>query len=300
MEVSLEGLARGEFFLVLGVAGGVALGKVLLALELPGRVLGTLKPVMRRWRIPGPVVFALAVSLGSSRAGVAIVAEASRSGRLGSRETVYGTLLQSFPGYVKRWAVSFPVTLGLAGVPGAVFSSVILARSFCRFLFFLSLLRRNQPEDGEFPLASPSGHELPFLKSLARTLPPACVFHALAYFLSPALQSFLEEKGASLPLLSGAGWTVAAASFASANAALGLAGGVLASGSLTGSQAVLALLAGNMLAVLSRVLRQDIAFWIGLYPAGTVRVLFLWNLATLLVTMAATVLLAALPVMWGW
>jgi hypothetical protein len=93
---------------------------------------------------------------------------------------------------------------------------------------------------------------------------------------------------------------VAAASFAHVNAALGVAGGALASGSLTTAQAVLALLTGNMLAVLSRVLRQDIAFWIGIFPGRMVRSLFVWNLVTLVATMAATVCLAAVPVLWGW
>ena len=91
----------------------------------------------------------------------------------------------------------------------------------------------------------------------------------------------------------------AAASFAHVNAALGVAGGAIASGALSTAQGVLALLVGNMLAVLSRVLRQDLAFWLGIFPGRMVRSLFVWNLLTLVVTMAVTVALAAIPVLRG-
>ncbi len=262
--------------------------------------MGSLLPFFRRRGLPPDVIFSLAVSLGSSRAGAALVAEAHREGRITRREAVYGTLLQSFPGYLKRWIVSFPTAFGLAGAAGAIYSLAVLLRSFCRFLFFLVLLRREEAPGSGYEEIAPRKGSVPLLQTLVRTLPLACTFYALAYILSPFLQSFLEERGAFFPLLSSAGWTVAAASFAHVTAALGVTGGAIASGMLTTAQGVQALLVGNMLAVISRVLRQDIAFWIGIYPAGMVRSLFLWNLVTLIVTMAATVFLASIPVRLGW
>ncbi|MPM51973.1 hypothetical protein SDC9_98726 [bioreactor metagenome] len=305
--IDWTGLLKGMGLLALSVSGGLALGKAIIALSLPERLLGSLLPRLRRLRIPAQALFALGVSLGSSRAGSALVAEAYGQGILSEREALFGTLLQSFPGYLKRWLVSFPVAAALAGTAGAIYSAAVLARSFCRFLlflFFLFLLRgRGATENEEIARSGTEGRrgrEFSFLGTLARTLPAAWAFYALAYLATPALQEFIEARGASFPLLSAAGWTVAAASFAHVNAALGVAGGALASGSLTTAQAVLALLTGNMLAVLSRVLRQDIAFWIGIFPGRMVRSLFLWNLVTLVATMAATVFLAALPVLWGW
>jgi len=302
--IDWSGLLKGMGLLALSVSGGLALGKAIIALSLPERLLGSLMPRLRRLRIPAQALFALGVSLGSSRAGSALVAEAYGQGILSEREALFGTLLQSFPGYLKRWLVSFPVAAALAGTAGAIYSAAVLARSFCRFLFFLFLLRgRGTAGDEETARSGTEGRrgrEFSFLGTLARTLPPAWAFYALAYLATPALQEFIEARGASFPLLSAAGWTVAAASFAHVNAALGVAGGALASGSLTTAQAVLALLTGNMLAVLSRVLRQDIAFWIGIFPGRMVRSLFVWNLVTLVATMAATVCLAAVPVLWGW
>lgn len=324
--VDWRGLLYGELLLVVTVTAGLAFGKLLLAASVPERVLGFLLPGSDAGRsragLRPDLLFALAVSLGSSRAGAAIVAEAQREGRLTRREAVFGTLLQSFPGYIKRWLISFPTALGLAGAAGAIYSVVVLLRSFCRFLFFLALLRREpspvlpKGEATDVPHSSfvpgevsrgttggsRGGREraLPLFRTLARTLPLACSVYALAYLLSPSIQAFLQEKGASFPLLSSAGWTVAAASFAHVNAALGVAGGAIASGALSTAQGVLALLVGNMLAVLSRVLRQDLAFWLGIFPGRMVRSLFVWNLLTLVVTMAVTVALAAIPVLRGW
>jgi hypothetical protein len=298
-----SGLLKGMGLLALSVSGGLALGKAIIALSLPERLLGSLLPRLRRLRIPAQALFALGVSLGSSRAGAALVAEAYGQGILSEREALFGTLLQSFPGYLKRWLVSFPVAAALAGTAGAIYSLAVLARSFCRFMLFLFLLRGRGATENEETVRGTEGRrgrEFSFLGTLARTLPAAWAFYALAYLATPALQEFIEARGASFPLLSAAGWTVAAASFAHVNAALGVAGGALASGSLTTAQAVLALLTGNMLAVLSRVLRQDIAFWIGIFPGRMVRSLFVWNLVTLVATMAATVCLAAIPVLWGW
>lgn len=287
-------LLRGLGILTLSVSGGLALGKVIIALSLPDRLLGCMAPLLERLRIPSQTLFALGVSLGSSRAGVAIVAEAYGAGLLSRREALFSTLSQSFPGYVKRWFVTFPVAMALAGTAGAIYSLTTLIRSFIRFVFFLALLRGT----GDGGARRPEGEggtagSFSFLRHLVRTLPMAWAFYALAFALTPWLQDLIKGGGASLPLLSPAGWTVAAASFAHANAALGVAGGALATGALTTAQAVLALLTGNMLAVISRVLRQDLAFWLGIFPPAMVRSLFLWNVTTQVILMAASVAVAA-------
>ncbi len=304
MEADWSGLLKGLWMLTLSVAGGLALGKAIIALSLPDRLFRVLLPRMKGLGIPPQALFALGVSLGSSRAGVAIVAEAYREGSLTKQEALFGTLLQSFPGYVRRWTVTFPVAAALAGRAGAVFSLTLLLRSFLRFIFFLTMLRnRDAGEEGGAELLRAEGKrpgQFSLPKTLVRTLPPAWAFYAGAYLATPALQRLIEAWGAGLSLVSPAGWAVAAASFAHANAALGAAGGAIAAGSLTVSQAVLALLAGNMLAALSRVLRQDLAFWIGIYPGPMVRSLFAWNFGTLLAVMTASIAVASLPVVLGW
>ena len=303
MEADWGGLLRGLLMLTLSVSGGLALGNIIVALSLPERLFRALLPGLGGLGIPPQALFALGVSLGSARAGSAIVAGAYGEGVLTKRQALFGTLLQSFPGYVRRWLVTFPVAAALAGMAGAVFSLVLLLRSFLRFLFFLWMLRGQNPAAcGGGQPAEGQGRRgaFPLLKTLARTLPPAWAFYAAAYLATPALQRAIEAWGASFPLMSPASWAVAAASFAHVNAALGAAGGAVAAGSLTVAGAVLALLAGNMLASLSRVLRQDLAYWMGIYPPSMVRSLFAWNFGTLLVVMAISIAFAAVPVALGW
>ena len=303
MEADWGGLFRGLLALTLSVSGGLALGKVIITLSLPDRLFRALLPGLGGLGIPSHALFALWVSLGSARAGSAIVAGAYGEGVLTKREALFGTLLQSFPGYVRRWLVTFPVATALAGTAGAIFSLLLLLRSFLRFLFFLWMLRGQNPAAcGGGQPAEGQGRKgaFPLLKTLARTLPPAWAFYAAAYLATPALQEAIKAWGASFSLMSPAGWAVAASSFAHVNAALGAAGGAVAAGSMTVAGAVLALLVGNMLASLSRVLRQDLAYWVGIYPARMVRSLFAWNLGTLLVVMALSVALAAVPAALGW
>lgn len=313
--VDWQGLLRGELTLILTVVAGLALGKLLLAASVPERVMRVLLPKGKSASRTHPdILFALAVSIGSARAGAAIVAESYRDGRVTEKEAVFGTLMQAFPGYLKRFLIMFPTAMGLAGLAGAVFSLIVLVRSFCRFVFFLFLVRRSPDstidtdclqdcENASFApsdTSAPQRGSLSLLRTLSLTLPLACTVYALAYMLSPSIQLFFQERGACFPLLSSAGWTVAAASFAHVNAALGLAGGAIAAGTLTVAQGLLALLVGNMLAALSRVLRQDLAFWLGIFPGKMVRSLFFWNYFTLIALMLLSIALVAIPVLLGW
>jgi len=171
-----RGLLYGELLLVVTVTAGLGFGKLLLAASVPERVMRYLLPGAdaRRGRggLHPDLLFALAVSLGSSRAGAALVAEAQREGRLSRREAVFGTLLQSFPGYIKRWLISFPTAFGLAGAAGAIYSLIVLLRSFCRFLFFLALLRKGPSHDLPQGAASGVSHP-PFVPGESATLPGA-------------------------------------------------------------------------------------------------------------------------------
>ena len=313
--VDWQGLLRGELTLILTVVAGLALGKLLLVASVPERVMRVLLPKGKSASRTHPdILFALAVSIGSARAGAAIIAESYRDGRVTEKEAVFGTLTQAFPGYLKRFLIMFPTAMGLAGLAGAAFSLIVLVRSFCRFVFFLLLIRRppdpvtdaDLPHGGEnAPLTASNASAPPrggmsLLRTLSLTLPLACTVYALAYVLSPSIQLFFQERGAYFPLLSSAGWTVAAASFAHVNAALGLAGGAIAADTLTVAQGLLALLVGNMLAALSRVLRQDLAFWLGIFPGRMVRSLFFWNYFTLIALMLLSIALVAIPVVLGW
>ena len=57
--IDWTGLLKGMGLLALSVSGGLALGKAIIALSLPERLLGSLLPRLRRLRIPAQALFAL-------------------------------------------------------------------------------------------------------------------------------------------------------------------------------------------------------------------------------------------------
>ena len=103
--------------------------------------MARLTPWLRRHGI-GPVVgLSLTVSLGSSRAGAAILASALDEGRLDRRAALWGTLALAFPAYLRRWPATFALCVSMAGGAGAVFAVVLLLRSAARFALTLVLER---------------------------------------------------------------------------------------------------------------------------------------------------------------
>ena len=92
------GMLKGMGYLVLSVAGGLGLGRAIIYFSLPERILASMLPHLKKWRIPAQALFALGVSIGSSRAGSALIAEAYRNDLLSEKEAIFGTLLSPFPG----------------------------------------------------------------------------------------------------------------------------------------------------------------------------------------------------------
>ena len=300
--MNLAGLLEGEVWLTADILLGLAIGGAVLRWGLADRLMARLTPWLRRHGI-GPLVgLSLTVSLGSSRAGAAILASALDEGRLDRRAALWGTLALAFPAYLRRWPATFALCASMAGGAGAVFAVVLLLRSAARFALALVLLRGGGgcgggPEVG--PGGGGAARRGGLLKGLhaklLRTLPLAWALFAAAYALVPWLEGAFQRwfmGGTFLPL---SGWAVAAASIAHVSAALSLAGGGLASGDLSPAQAVFALLLGNGLGILTRAVRQNAGYYFGLFPPDLARSMLFWNVGTMLPLVLLSLLLAALP-----
>ena len=129
-------------------------------------------------------------------------------------------------------------------------------------------------------------------------LPWAWLFYALALLLVPPAERALHAwlKGSEffpLPALA-----VAAASFAHVSAALALAGGSLAAGELTTAQAVFALLFGNSLSLLTRLVRTNAGYYFGFFPRAVAQSMLAWNVAVSAALGLLTLALAALPLLF--
>ncbi|MBR1672928.1 MAG: hypothetical protein IJ702_08370, partial [Fretibacterium sp.] len=223
----MNSLLRGELWLTFDILLGLAIGDLILRLGLTDRLMRRMMPFLRRRGI-GPVLgTALTLSLGSSKAGAALLASALDEGRIDRHTTLWGTLMLPFPSYLRRWPATFALAVSMAGAAGGVFALFLLLRSAARFVVAFLVLRRCGGEvEGETDGPVPSRRGVGGLwKKLLRTLPLAWLFFAAAYALVPWADGLFKRwflGGTFLPL---AGWRVAAGSFAHVSAARALGGG---------------------------------------------------------------------------
>ena len=293
-------LLRGELWLTFDILLGLLIGDVVLRWGLADRLMRKMMPWLRRHGI-GPLVgLALTLSLGSAKAGAAVLASALSEGRIDRHTALWGTLSLAFPAYLRRWPATLVLSVSMTGLVGGIFALVLILRSLVRFALVVCVLRSR--ESGEL-----SREEVPdrrrmgwgFYRKLGVTLPLAWFFYAVAFALVPYAESAFRRwfmGGSFLPL---AGWAVAAASVAHVSAALALTGGSLAAGELSAAQAVFALLLGNGLGIVTRALRQNAGYYFGLFPAGLARSMLFWNVGTVALLTGLSLALAAVPLLLG-
>ena len=293
-------LLRGELWLTFDILLGLLIGDVVLRWGLADRLMRRMMPWLRRHGI-GPLVgLALTLSLGSAKAGAAVLASALSEGRIDRHTALWGTLSLAFPAYLRRWPATLVLSVSMTGLVGGIFALVLILRSLVRFALVVCVLRSR--ESGELPREEAPGRRRMgwgFYRKLGVTLPLAWFFYAVAFALVPYAESAFRRwfmGGSFLPL---AGWAVAAASMAHVSAALALTGGSLAAGELSVAQAVFALLLGNGLGIVTRALRQNAGYYFGLFPAGLARSMLFWNVGTVALLTGLSLALAAVPLLLG-
>ena len=298
--MELKALLRGELWLTFDILLGLLIGDLVLRWGLADRLMRRMMPWLRRHGI-GPLVgLALTLSLGSAKAGAAVLASALSEGRIDRHTALWGTLSLAFPAYLRRWPATLVLSVSMTGLVGGIFALVLILRSLVRFALVVCVLRSR--ESGELPREEvPDRRRMGwgFYRKLGVTLPLAWFFYAVAFALVPYAESAFRRwfmGGAFLPL---AGWAVAAASVAHVSAALALTGGSLAAGELSAAQAVFALLLGNGLGIVTRALRQNAGYYFGLFPAGLARSMLFWNVGTVALLTGLSLGLAAVPLLLG-
>ena len=298
--MELKALLRGELWLTFDILLGLLIGDLVLRWGLADRLMRRMMPWLRRHGI-GPLVgLALTLSLGSAKAGAAVLASALSEGRIDRHTALWGTLSLAFPAYLRRWPATLVLSVSMTGLVGGIFALVLILRSLVRFELVVCVLRSR--ESGELPREEvPDRRRMGwgFYRKLGMTLPLAWFFYAVAFALVPYAESAFRRwfmGGSFLPL---AGWAVAAASVAHVSAALALTGGSLAAGELSAAQAVFALLLGNGLGIVTRALRQNAGYYFGLFPAGLARSMLFWNVGTVALLTGLSLALAAVPLLLG-
>lgn len=298
--MELKALLRGELWLTFDILLGLLIGDLVLRWGLADRLMRRMMPWLRRHGI-GPLVgLALTLSLGSAKAGAAVLASALSEGRIDRHTALWGTLSLAFPAYLRRWPATLVLSVSMTGLVGGIFALVLILRSLVRFALVVCVLRSR--ESGELSREEVLDRRRMgwgFYRKLGVTLPLAWFFYAVAFALVPYAESAFRRwfmGGSFLPL---AGWAVAAASVAHVSAALALTGGSLAAGELSAAQAVFALLLGNGLGIVTRALRQNAGYYFGLFPAGLARSMLFWNVGTVALLTGLSLGLAAVPLLLG-
>jgi hypothetical protein len=301
-------LFRAELMLTLNIAAGLITGELILSLGIVDMVFAPLVPFLSRHGIHRTIAGAMLVALGSSRSGAAMIAASFADGGISKEEATYGTLSLAFPGYLRRWVGTAAMAFSLAGLAGLIYAAILVARSAARFAWVVFLLARHGGTDSEGEPSkglnisddvkqSPRSRRKRLLATMCRSLPWAWFFFAVAYAAMPFVERAFTDHVALWGLyafLPPEGWAVAASALAHVMAALSSARAALAAGDLSVPQAVLALLVGNMVGTVTRTMRQNVGYWMGVFPKDLIPGLVRWHLTTMFSLEIATIFMA-----WG-
>ena len=147
--MELKALLRGELWLTFDILLGLLIGDLVLRWGLADRLMRRMMPWLRRHGI-GPLVgLALTLSLGSAKAGAAVLASALSEGRIDRHTALWGTLSLAFPAYLRRWPATLVLSVSMTGLVGGIFALVLILRSLVRFALVVCVLRSR--ESGELP-----------------------------------------------------------------------------------------------------------------------------------------------------
>jgi hypothetical protein len=291
-------LLKDEMRLSFDILFGLAIGVAVIRSGLADKLMKRLLPYLSKAGVGHILGMALTVSLGSAKTGAALLASALYEGRISERTAKWGTLMLSFPAYLHRWPSTLLLAISLAKIPGAIFAAILLLRPAARFLLLIFIYKNG--EHDELPAAGlgapvAAARSFKLGKKLLQTLPLAWIFYAAAFTFVPWAESLLEGLllgGGFFPV---AGLAVAAASIANMSSALALADGSVAAHELTNSEAVFALLVGNGLGILTRLIRTNAGYYFGLFPGGLANKMLWLNFGTMAPFSILTMLLAAIP-----
>ena len=170
-------LLKGEIELTISIAAGFMLGTLILRTGLADKLMKHLMPYLRKAGIGSVLGMALTVSLGSAKAGAALIATAYDDGRISERTAKWGTLMLSFPAYLHRWPSTMVMAASMAGLSGAIFAAVILMRTALRFVGRAALRakarQKKQAASATGPRPTWPGRQLRTCPSGQRLLPGA-------------------------------------------------------------------------------------------------------------------------------
>jgi len=272
-------LLRLSFFISVGLFAAL----VVEGAGWTNRLAILARPFMRWGHLSSQIGSAFTTSFFSGVSSLAMLASFFKEGKIGKRELVVAVLLDTFPSYFLHLPTTFFIILPLVGKAGIVFLLVTFFAALLRFGTVLLYTRFNLPaQDPVFTGQRSEDRKwdrlfLGALKRLSTRLTRILLIVAPVYMIMLLIsdlgffdwvrksvavgvgQTLFPVEGVSVVILS---------LLAEATSGYAAAGAMIESGTLTMTQTVLALIAGQILGAPLRALRHQLPYYMGIFSPG--------------------------------
>ncbi len=285
-------LARLVFFMSLGLL----FANFIEALNWTHGVARLASPLIRLGNLSDICGASFSVSFFSSVSGNAMLGEAHAQGKLSKRELVLANLFNSLPTYFLHLPTLFFITASLLKEVAFVYVGLTLAAALFRTCFVLVVgrLLLPPPEESCVTCRLDEQKSKGWQEALARawqrfltrirrillfTVPIYILFFLLQrHGLFSALEALIAQHLAFLAWLRPESLSIVVFHIAAEfTAGLAAAGALLAAGTLSEREIVLALLAGNILSSPLRGVRHQFPFYAGIFSPGLAVELIVYN-----------------------
>lgn len=276
------------------MSAGIFIANTLEALAWERRLARLAAPLVRLSRMGESSATAFVTSFFSAQTASAILSAAYAEGGISKKELMLANIFNSFPAYLVHLPSVAAVAVALLGKWGAVYLALGLSAALLRTLgtalaghFMLprpDCLDCAIPEEQRRNFSEIIGKIFgSFKKRLLRVLKFTLPIYILFFFVQrwggfEAAQRFMSEHASFLPFLNPEALSLVALNFtAETSASMSAAAALLHSGTISGRDIVLALLAGNILSSPVRALRHQLPSYAGYFPVGAATLLVLCN-----------------------
>lgn len=259
---------------------GVLAAEFLIAMHITDRIARLALPVTRLSHLSHACGTSFLMAFVSANAANAMLADHYHHGRIGRRELILASLMNSFPAIVMHWRILLPVYIPLLGLAGGLYFLVLTLVGLVKTLLVMMAGHILLPKPGAAPPAiepKPRHGIREILTDVAKAArkPVTRIFAVTVPTI--VVVAFLIDAGVfdrlALMMNGVAGWFpvpveglgIIAAQFANYIAAASLASPLYAAGLISTRDLVITLLVGNLLSSLTRTVRWFGPAYVGIF-----------------------------------
>lgn len=282
--------------LTLFISLGLLIGQLIEALNWTKTVAAGVSPLLRLGRLSDIAGASFSLAFFSGVSANSMLADAYEQSRISRRELIMSNLFNSLPTYFLHLPSVFFILAPLIGTAAVIYLGLTVGSAMLRTVFILLFSRFFLPPPKERCVSCRLDEKGPvafrdaitrtiqrFRKRIGRILSITVPIYVAFFLLNRwgafiAVEEFMARHLGWLSWLSPQAVGVVifqmAAEFSAGAAA---AGALLAAGSLSQKEVVLALLVGNILSSPMRALRHQFPYYAGIFKPTLALTLIFWN-----------------------